>query len=568
MSGRKALRALVAVTSMASALGCGTSNQGSDPGTIDTDHSTYIATADAGASVFQRGNDIFRRATFTEPAFTHTAVKTMAPDTAFNKEATFAAVGNTTGQGLPSVLYVEKGPAQKGCPTGAKGCTATKRAAGAGVFLVFPALGSSPNAIAFDETTGLRTWTATVSNGGSGGGDGVRGTPVVDPVARRVYLVTGNNPHLVHALSVDTGAEVTTGGWPVTLSHSTVSFNGTTFNSKNQNQRGALLLLNAILYIPFGGEDGDGGNYHGWIIAIDTTKPTSVGAWATRSPQSGIWASGGLASDGKFVFATTGNSTNTIPPRSSSDSEEVVRLSGLAQLSRDEASVFVANEWQDWDQNDRDFGTSSPAYVPLPSGSKWPSFLIAPAKPGVVYVLDGSDLSQGTYPNVGGQVEEVTVGDTAGESVYTSPTIYSSASGIHAAINVGRGPFHCPKGSPSAKGMIVSLKLDPTKTSPASVAWCAANAVGNATHEYPPISTTTDGVKANPIVWFVSGPAQGQSSGDRQLTGVDGDTGAVLVETTGTACTTVPSLSFPIAVHGRIVVAAIGHLCSWSINGK
>jgi hypothetical protein len=30
----------------------------------------------------------------------------------------------------------------------------------------------------------------------------------------------------------------------------------------------------------------------------------------------------------------------------------------------------------------------------------------------------------------------------------------------------------------------------------------------------------------------------------------------------------VPSMSFPIAVKNRIVVAALGHLCSWSINGQ
>jgi hypothetical protein len=27
-------------------------------------------------------------------------------------------------------------------------------------------------------------------------------------------------------------------------------------------------------------------------------------------------------------------------------------------------------------------------------------------------------------------------------------------------------------------------------------------------------------------------------------------------------------MSFPIAVKNRIVVAALGHLCSWSVNGQ
>jgi hypothetical protein len=538
--------------------GSGGDSSGGGDGSGGGDSGNDGGPVSASQSVLQRGNDIFRRGTFTESGLTHAAVPKMAPDAAFNKAATFSAQGSTTGQGLPSVLYLQEGPTQAGCPTGAKGCTATTRTAGAGIFLAFPGLGSTPNAIAFDETTGLRTWSATVTNGASGGGDGIRGTPAIDPGARRVYIVTGNDPHVVHALSVDTGVEVTTGGWPVTLQASSVSFNGTQFNSKDQNQRGGLLLLNNTLYIPFGGEDGDGGNYLGWIVAIDTTKPTNMGAWATRSQQSGIWGSGGLASDGTYVFATTSNAGN-VPARNASDSEQVVRVNGLATFSRDAKSVFVANEWQYWDQHDLDFGASTPAYTPLPAGSKWPSFLVAPAKPGVVYVLDGSDLSSGTYPKVGGQVAEVTVANTTKQSVYTSPTIYSSASGIHAAINAGVGPFSCPPGSPTANGMIMSLLLDPGQTPPAKVAWCAANNAGNGDNWYPPVSTTSDGVSADPIVWFLSG---------NQLTGVNGDTGAVLVQTTGTACSTVPSLSFPIAVHNRIVVASIGHLCSWSVNGQ
>ena len=52
-----------------------------------------------------------------------------------------------------------------------------------------------------------------------------------------------------------------------------------------------------------------------------------------------------------------------------------------------------------------------------------------------------------------------------------------------------------------------------------------------------------------------------------QLSGLDGDTGQQIVKTTGTACDSVPSMSFPIAVKNRIVVAALGHLCSWSPDG-
>ena len=537
----------------ASSSGTGSSS-GSGSGSGGSSGGDGGSSGGGSQSVLQRGNDVYRRATFTQPGLTTAAAATMAPDTAFDANATFPANGNTENQGTASVLYLAEGPAQAGCPSAATGCKATSRAAGGGLFFAFPALGSNPNVVAFDETSGMPVWTAHVTTGG----DGIRGTPVIDPASRRVFVVTGNNPHLVHALSVDDGTEVTTGGWPVTLSNATLTSAGHTFNSGGQNQHGALLLLNGILYIPFGGQYGDGGTYRGWIVAVDTTNPTKVAGWTTQSPRSGIWGSGGLASDGTYVFGVTGDTTGL--PRSASDSQEVVRVKGLAEFSRDEASIFVPTEWQAWDQpmGDLDFGASTPAYVPLPSGSKPPAFLVAPAKAGRVYVLDGTDLSSGSYPNPGGSLAEMVVASTTQESVYTAPTVYSSASGIHAAINVGVAPANCPANTPQSNEMIVSLLLHPGQMPLASEVWCAPNSGGGHTN-YPPISTTTDGMSANALVWFMH---------DNQLTAVDGDTGATVVMTTGPACDSVPSMSFPIAAKNRIVVAALGHLCSWSPGGK
>ena len=532
---------------------------GANKGGGALDGSTSDGTDGSGTtgarSVLSRGNDVYRRASYVQPGLAASAVTAMAPDTTFNTNARFPANGNTQNQGTASVLYVENGPAQAGCPAAATGCTATARAAGAGLLFAFPALGATPNVVAFDETTGLPVWTAHVTTGG----DGIRGTPAIDPDSRRLFVVTGNNPHLVHALSIDDGTEVTTGGWPVTLSATTLSYNGKPFNSAAQNQHGALLLLNHILYIPFGGQYGDGGTYLGWIVALDITDPTHLAGWATQSARSGIWGSGGLTSDGTYVFGVTGDTTSVA--RNASDSEEVVRVKGMAEFTRDAASVFVPAEWQAWDQpmGDLDFGASTPAFVPLPAGSNPPSLLIAPAKAGRIYVLNGADLSNGTYPATGGSLAELIVASPTDESIYTAPTIYTSASGLHVAINAGVGPtMYCPPGTPTSNEMIISVLLQPGQTPLAKEVWCAPNAGGGHLN-YPPISTTTDGAGGDALVWFVGGG---------QLTAVDGDTGRKVVTTTGAACTMVPGMSFPIAVKDRIVVAALGHLCSWSIGGR
>ncbi len=516
------------------------------------------AVAPGSASVLQRGNDLYRRATYVEPGLSRSTAPMMAPDATFDANATFMMAGSAQNQGSASVLYLDEGPTAAGCPAGAAGCMATTRAAGAGLFFAFPAFDTNPNVVAFDETSGLPVWTAHVTVGG----DGIRGTPVIDPVSRRLFVVSGNGPHLVHALSVDTGVEVTTGGWPVTLSKTTVTYGGVGFNSANQNQHGASLLANGILYIPFGGEYGDGGTYLGWIIAVNTAAPTQVVGWATQSARSGIWGSGGLASDGTSVFGVTGDTTSVA--RNVSDSQEVVRLTGMASFTRSGANVFVPTEWQAWDKpmGDLDFGASTPAYVPLPSGSTPPALLVAPAKAGRLFVLDGTNLSSGTYDPTartpGGALADLVVSGTGGETVYTAPTIYASMSGLHAAINVGGGQSGCPAPAPTTQEVIVSTLLTPGQTPVAKIAWCNAVKSGGGHMNFPPISTTVDGASGEPLVWFMEGT---------QLAVVDGDSGARLFTTTGAACTGVPSMSFPIAVKNRIVVAALGRLCSWSVGG-
>jgi hypothetical protein len=237
----------------------------------------------------------------------------------------------------------------------------------------------------------------------------------------------------------------------------------------------------------------------------------------------------------------------------------------MAAFTRSAANVFVAPESMGWDRpaGDLDFGASTPSYVPLPAGSTPAALLVAPAKAGRLFVLDGTNLSNGTYDptartgTANAPLADLVVSGTTNETVYTSPTIYTSASGLHATINVGGGGQNCPGGNIGGE-VIVSTLIQPGQTPIAKAAWCAKVNSGGGHMNFPPISTTTDGAMGSPLVWFIDGS---------QLRAVNGDTGAPVVTTAGAACMGVPSLSFPIAVKNRIVVWAIGHLCSWSPGG-
>jgi len=479
----------------------------------------------------------------------------MQPNTTFNTNAKF------NGSVQASVLYLEDGPPAAGCPAAAMGCLATARGAHNGLFF---ASTQGSGVYALDEATGLTVWHASI---GGGGGDGIRGTPVIDGPSRTLFVALGaTGHHEVHALSVDDGSERT--GWPVMLSGATLKFNGLSFNTGDQNQHSALSLVNNVLYVPFGGHYGDGGNYHGWVVAIDITDPTKVAGWASAGGSEGIWAHGGLASDGTGIFAATGNGHAGSHNNPTTDAEEVVRLTGMASFTRNAANVYYPTSWQQMDGTDKDFGSSSPTYVPLPAGSSPSAILVAPAKPGHIYFLDATNLSKGTYPAAGGELANLVVADEAAESVYTAATVYKSASGLHATIDVSQNAQNCPGGQ-KGNHMIISMLIQPGQTPIAKEVWCApvSGNTGSTQSNGPPISTT-DG-KGGALVWFMNGVFGGfkDGAGSAQLSAVDGDSGAPVVTTSGTACAAIQNMSFPIEVKGRIVVAANGHLCSWSPGG-
>ena len=54
------------------------------------------------------------------------------------------------------------------------------------------------------------------------------------------------------------------------------------FSPVVEAQRPALSLVNGVVYIGFGGPFGDFAVYFGWVIAVDTKNPATIGAWSTR----------------------------------------------------------------------------------------------------------------------------------------------------------------------------------------------------------------------------------------------------------------------------------------------
>src|SRR6516164_2815441 len=195
---------------------------------------------------------------------------------------------------------------------------------------------------------------------------GITGTPVIDEATEAIYVdamvADAAGPHhRVFALSLKDGSPLP--GWPVDVAE-TLAAHGQRFEPRYQNQRGALSILAGRVYVPYGGHYGDCGDYRGWVVGIGLRDPRDIVSWSTRGQGGGIWAPGGIASDGGSLFVATGN---TIDVSTWSDGEAVFRLaSDLRRRDRPE-DFFAPADWHALDTRDADLGGTNPLPLDVPS---------------------------------------------------------------------------------------------------------------------------------------------------------------------------------------------------------
>lgn len=329
---------------------------------------------------------------------------------------------------------------------------------------------------------------------------GITGSPVIDEATQAIYLdaaIEGQSGprHRVFALSLRDGS--TLNGWPIDVADA-LRARGLSFNPRDQNQRGALTILNDTVYVPFGGHFGDCGDYRGWIAGVSLPDPGKVISWVTRARGGGIWAPGGLSVSGESLFAATGN---TFGARHWSDGEAVLRLAPDLHRSENKQDFFAPSDWQILDQGDADLGGTNPVPLDVLAGSRSQALILALGKDRRAYLLDRNNLG-----GIGGQLHAETVSE---RPIRTSPAIYPGNDGIYAAFQ-GEGT-HCPTAKRD-NGLVV-LKIGSGSPPFMATAWCGLlRGAGS------PMVTTTDG-HSNPIVWIVG------AEGDNRLHAFRGDTG-------------------------------------------
>ena len=500
---------------------------GSDAGPDAGPDAGADAGVDGGASavaVVTFGNAANRSGVYIDSAITKAALA-IKSDAGLTPDPAFAPA--VQGKVYAQPLFLEKGVQGKDA-----------------LFVVTEA----DNVYAFDVDGG-ELWSLNVGIPGSlsqlGCGNidplGITGTPALD-LARKQILFdavievaadgglpdAGKPHHNVFAVDLEHG----TVNWSIDIDNAI-----TGFDTRYQNERSALLVVGDTLYVPYGGYYGDCGTYRGRVVGIPLGGPpptaSSLTLFQTAGNGSALWAPGALASDGQSLFICTGNAIPTPATWDAGMGEAVIRLPlpdlGFSWSTMD---YFSPNDWHSLDQSDADLGSNGVVLFDLAdAGSGHLAFAIG--KTHIGWLLDRRNLGGINTPDAPlASIQDVATADASGGMVaYRTPL----------ATYVGYNAPCWQSGN-----TLAVLKVTPGAPPTLTEAFCVSQGVGGEDTGGSPIVTTSDGLN-DAVIWGLG------ARGTNQLYAFDGDTGALLAESSGISGIT--HWIAPIVAKGTLYVA-------------
>lgn len=261
---------------------------------------------------------------------------------------------------------------------------------------------------------------------------GVTSTPVIDLSNGIIYICakskdTGTYFHRLHALRLASGADA---AGPVEIT-------APNFVPLPHLQRPALLLNGGTVYVAFGSH-GDHGTYQGWLMGYDPATLAQKFVWSSTDPTSGnnqgaIWQSGGgpaVDSSGN-IYLETANGDFNVDSGGVNYSDSVVRLTAGGSV----IDYFTPSNESALNLSDVDLGSSTVIVLPDSVGTAaHPHLLLATGKPGVLFLLDQTNL--GKFNTIINQdLQEVTVQSNSmnvvagifGQPAYWNGNLYTAA---------------------------------------------------------------------------------------------------------------------------------------------
>ena len=205
---------------------------------------------------------------------------------------------------------------------------------------------------------------------GRGCGDidplGITGTPVIDPAKNVLFAaeeteVSGGDTwqgirHWLVGVSLTTHRVL----WHRDIDPPNANSPASYYIPAEQ-QRPAVTLANGRLYVPFGGLDGDCGQYHGYLVAVAESGAGPIESYEVPTQREGaVWETEGtLVSPQGNPYIATGNGSSR-STRQYDEGDSVVELSPALRR----IGVWAPSNWVQLNEDDWDLGSAGPIEVP------------------------------------------------------------------------------------------------------------------------------------------------------------------------------------------------------------
>ena len=301
------------------------------------------------------------------------------------------------------------------------------------------ALSKSGRVMAIDAATGAEVWHKTTT-----GTQPTTASPAIDP--NRQYVYSYGIDGKAHKYQVGDGTEITTGGWPQTI----------TLKPNVEKGAGGFTIANSggtnYLVVVTDGYIGDGGDYQGHLVSINLANGAqnvfnvmcsnlaihfvlngTAGVDDCGNVQSGIWGRGGATYDAATnrVYIATGNGHYQVDATHFNWGDSTLALApdGTGAGGGMPRDSYTPTNFQQLDNQDIDLGSISLVIMQPPAGSTVAHLGMQTGKDAKLRLIDLDDMSgQGGPAHVGGEIQLIDV-PQGGGGMREQPATWVDAQG-------------------------------------------------------------------------------------------------------------------------------------------
>jgi outer membrane protein assembly factor BamB len=249
---------------------------------------------------------------------------------------------------------------------------------------------------------------------------GITGTPVYDATTNHIFVVAelgGTVRHELYALDATSGRVA----WSKSVDLPGVS-------ARDMQQRGALAIAGSRVWVSYGAQAGDCGDYKGRVVGVPLDGGSDVIFYSPPTKRGGgIWNPNGptVTASGHLLVVSANGAA--FPGDAYDHTNSVLELNANAQL----VDSFAPADWAANNQGDVGLGSQGVALI----GTKW---AVLGGKSGPVYVLRQGDLG-----GIGGQVDVRNICKSFGGAAVDGDVVYLPCTdGVRAVRVDDAGQLH------------------------------------------------------------------------------------------------------------------------------